>query len=195
VPLLVAFVWLLFRKMPASRGSLSKNALIISSSYLALTVMVKLAMLARVNHLTEEHGWHPRQALVAPAMFTPLLWSVVIDEGDHFLVGYVGVFDKEAPFRSIPANHQLLQQLGESDEVKLLTKFSKGYFVLEQDGDNFIWNDLRFGTNKGWLNENGQFIFSFRLMNEGKGITVERRAPAGVSIGDFGVLFSRALGN
>lgn len=199
IPLLVSFVWLLFRRNDlAARIRISKKALIISTGYLALTVAVKLFMVVRVDEAVRAQGVQAENVLVAPAVFTPLLWSIVIKEGDHFWVGYTSVLDTNGnvDFQSIPGNHHLLAQIGDFEEVGVLTKFSKGYFVLKQDGDNFIWNDLRFGTTKGWFGGDGEFIFSFRLAPDGQRLLVERIPPSGgISARDLELLLNRATGN
>ncbi len=199
VPLLVSFVWLLFKGRDFSnRIRWTKKALLISSGYLLLTVMVKLFMLFMVNREIEKRQIHADKLMVAPALFSPLLWSVIIQEGDHFLVGYAPLLSagNELELKAIASQHFLLAKMGKFTEIEQLSKFSKGYFALKQDGNNFIWNDLRFGTSKGWKNDESEFIFCFQLTANGPNLSVERIQPGnGVSFEDFNMLLKKSLGN
>lgn len=199
VPLLVSFIWLLIKAKPFDkRLNRSKTALMLSTFYLLITVAVKLVMLARVNAEAERQSIRAEQVMVAPGFFTPLLWSVVIKEGDRFLVGYTALLDtsKEIKFNEIPAQHHLLKSIESTGEVATLTKFSKGFFVIEEEGGNFIWNDLRFGTTKGWDSKDGEFVFSFELTPRGDQLSVEQRPiNREITSNDFNVLLNRATGN
>lgn len=199
LPLLISFVWLLAAGRPLEkRIRKSRVALIVSCSYLALTVVVKLAMLGRVHDELRRQSVAADRVLVAPAAFTTLLWSVVVKTGDTYRVGYASLLDSDRTidFDILEGNHEALQNLGQHEEVALLAKFSKGYFVLRREGDTFIWNDLRFGTTSGWFRKGGEFIFSFRLKPAGNSLYVERIRPErGVSGRDLDLLFQRTMGN
>lgn len=198
LPLLIAFVWLLVKGRPFDRRiKISRTALIISTSYLLLTVMIKLWVVAQVKQEMNQQQIEARKKLIAPAAFTTFLWSVIIEEGDHFLVGYYSLFDKKPiSFREIPSNHELLQAIDGYEETKMLVKFTKGFFVLKKNGANFILNDLRFGTSKGWFDLDADYIFSFILIPEGGSLAVKRKEPdGGIAQRDLSRLWERTFGN
>lgn len=199
VPLLVSFIWLLIKAKPFDKRLVrSKVALMLSTGYLLITVAVKLVMLARVNAETERQSIRAEQVMVAPGFFTPLLWSVVIKEGDRYLVGYAALpdADKEIVFHEILSQHHLLKPIGNTGEVAMLAKFSKGFFAIEEKGGKLIWNDLRFGTTKGWDSQDGEFVFSFELTpGENQLSVVQRPINREISSGDLKQLVNRATGN
>lgn len=198
LPLFVAFVWLLLKAKPLSRRRpISAVALVVSNCYLLITVFVKLWVLGKVNEeLTRQHVAAEKK-LVAPAAFTTFLWSVVVKEGDHFLAGYYSLFgDETIEFRRIPAQHRLLEELDKYPETAMLVKFAKGFFVLERNGDNFIFNDLRFGTAQGWDVPDAGYIFSFELKPHGDRLEVGRNEPErAIGWEDLARLFDRTFGN
>ena len=198
LPLLIAFVWLLATRMPFERRiKISRAALLISTSYLLLTVLIKFWVVARVEQEMSQQQIEARQKLIAPAAFTTFLWSVIIEEGDHFLVGYYSLFDeKPMTFREIPANHEWLKPIAGYEETEMLVKFTKGFFVLKKNGANFILNDLRFGTSKGWFDIDADYIFSFILIPDGNKLEVKRKEPeGGIARRDIARLWERTFGN
>lgn len=198
LPLLIAFVWLLAKWMPFNRRiKISRTALIISASYLLLTVLIKLWVVDQVKRGINQQQIEASQKLIAPAAFTTFLWSVIIEEGDHFLVGYYSLFDKKPiTFREIPSNHELLKSIDGYEETEMLVKFTKGFFVLKKKEANFILNDLRFGTSKGWFDLDADYIFSFILIPEGDRLEVKRKEPeGGIAKRDMDRLWDRTFGN
>ncbi len=198
LPLLVSFVWLLIRSKPLSRRKkLSGVALTISTCYLLATVMVKLWVAGKVNAEIERQNIAAEQKMIAPAAFTTFLWSVIIKEGDHFLVGYYSLFDKQGiRFKEIESNHGMLGAVAGYRETQMLASFAKGFFAIERQGVNFIWKDLRFGTSKGWFDVDADYIFMFRLTPQRNSLDVERVSPSGnIEKEDLSRLLHRTFGN
>lgn len=198
LPLLIAFVWLLVKGKPfEKRCQKSRTALIISSTYLLITVVIKLTILTRIDKELERQAIRSEKTMAAPAIFNTFLWSVVVQHGEEFKVGYASILDTKPniTFKSIPAQHNLLPPEGHSEEVDILRKFTKGYFVVENKGGQLVLNDLRFGTTRGWVDTGGAYIFSFVIKEENGEVSVERRpTEMNVSKADFDALMDRTLG-
>jgi len=198
LPLLIAFVWLLVKGKPfEKRYQKSRTALIVSSTYLLITVVIKLTILARIDNELERQAIQSEKIMASPAIFNTFLWSVVVQDGEEFKVGYASILDTkpDITFKSIPSQHHLLPVEGQSEDVDILRKFSKGYFVVEKTEGELVVNDLRFGTTRGWIDTSGAYIFTFVIKDENGVISVERRpTEIRLSKADLGVLMERTMG-
>jgi len=198
LPLLIAFVWLLVKGRPfEKRFRKSRTALIVSSAYLLITIIIKLTILFRVDNELERQTIQSEKVMAAPAIFNTFLWSVVVQDGDEFKVGYASILDTKPniTFKAIPSQHHLLPAEGQSEEVDILRKFSKGYFVVEKREEELILNDLRFGTTRGWIDTSGAYIFSFVIKAENGVISVYRSpTEMRLSKADLNALMERTMG-
>ena len=48
--------------------------------------------------------------------------------------------------------------------IERLMWFSRGYYTILEEAGELIFIDLRFGRSDGWLTDEGNFIFRFRLL-------------------------------
>lgn len=137
--------------------------------YLALTV---------VNHGQVKGAFEsalqaqdkPHEALfITPTIFNNLLWNAVVDDGDGYLLAQYSILD-EVPiqFHRVEKGWDLLHNLETDETLKVLRWFSAGYFnaVLRDDGSLQL-NDLRFGTFSGRGRDADDYIFRFKLIDQG----------------------------
>ena len=149
--------------------------------YLALTV---------VNHGQVKGAFEsalqvqnkPHEALfITPTIFNNLLWNAVVDDGDGYLLAQYSILD-EVPiqFHRVDKGWDLLHNFDTDETLKVLRWFSAGYFnaVLRDDGSLQL-NDLRFGTFSGRGLDADDYIFRFKLIDQGPDVPYGFGRPEG----------------
>ena len=137
--------------------------------YLALTVV----NYSRVYHTFEvalaEQGRTCEKFHITPTIFNNLLWNVVVDAGDEYLLAQHSILD-EIPitFHPVEKGYGLLHNLETDETLRVLRWFSAGYYnaVLRDDGSLQV-NDLRFGSFSGRGTDADDYIFRFKLIDRG----------------------------
>lgn len=160
LPLLFALLWALIRGKPDLAGHLDRiskacvAALLLSSLYLGWGMMTQNRIEARITQQIQQEGpaldLQQSKLLVTPALGSSLLWYVLVVDDEKARYGWVSLLgDNEKPVRwsNIERNVQLLgQEASQPELVKALTRFTHGFYALEQQEDSQILvKDLRMG--------------------------------------------------
>ena len=149
--------------------------------YLALTVVnhgqVKGAFKSALQAQDKPH----EALFITPTIFNNLLWNAVVDDGDGYLRAQYSILD-EVPiqFHRVDKGWDLLHNLETDETLKVLRWFSAGYFnaVLRDDGSLQL-NDLRFGTFSGRGLDADDYIFRFKLIDQGPDVPYGFGRPEG----------------
>lgn len=164
------------RHSPA-RTRLNYIGLGISTAYLLLTLLVKEKVNDIVVGEVERQNISYERYETRPAPLNIILWGSTIETEDGYYTGYYSFLDENTriDFIFYPKNHELLNQLPETSQIRKLKEMSGGWYTLQKgEGDTIVFNDLRFGTNKTW-EQGGEFIFSYTLTNtEGDEVIIEQ---------------------
>ena len=146
--------------------------LAVSSAYLVLTLGNKLW----VEHVFEQsaaaQGIEASQIFTKPSAFNNVLWTGVAEAPDGFYVGLYSLLDDDTHirFRHVPKNHDLLGRAASSKAVERLQWFSRGYYTVSRGPDGSVRvHDLRFPRSDLGLTDNGQYVFTFRLLTDATG--------------------------
>jgi inner membrane protein len=167
-PMLIASLALLFvRAASLNRKVWPKLGLTLSMLYLLLCGVNKLY----VNNITEKslrwQGIAARDYFVTPTPLNNLLWYIVVKDKNQYHVGYYSVLDQHLPpLHLIPQNDSLLEPYRESKTVQNLVRFSQDYYMLQEEGDMLLFNDMRFGQESGWIIPQAPYVFSFDIRQE-----------------------------
>ncbi len=164
LPFLFLVVLVLFQKRTAlKRKRYNRLGLIISSSYLVLTLVLKgISYKAFTNSLKSQHIVY-NDISVRPSPFNTILWTANIDTDDAYLIGNYSFFDtQEIHFESYPKNHERLGALLETDKIERLIAISEGWYTITEKEDVLYFNDLRFGLMSLDPKES-KFAFSYEL--------------------------------
>ena len=106
---------------------------------------------------------------ITPTIFNNLLWNVVVDAGDEYLLAQYSILD-EIPitFHPVAKGYDLLHNFDTDETIGVLRWFSAGYLnaVLRDDGSLQV-NDLRFGSFSGRGKDADDYIFRFKLVDRG----------------------------
>lgn len=207
LPLLVGSFWSLFRqrnKRPI-RPLGVQLGLLLSTSYLAFTLLSKFVVWQRFESSLAEHQISYQQMMTTPTPFNSLLWYCCVDSGDDVWMGYCSLLDpsqRKIHWQRLSKNRTLLPGFGEGAAGRRLLWFSRGYYRLLSVEGKPAFADLRFGrlsVGSGTDDaENPDYVFLFRLQPEelkGPYKDFTRRRPLNRSGSvPWAALYNRALG-
>ncbi len=174
LPFLVFLVLAMRQKRTSpKRRKYNRLGLIISSSYLVLTLVLKgFAYRTFISNLEKQNITY-EQIDIRPAPFSTILWTANIDVGNSYLIGSYSFFDsKPIHFESYSKNHKLLSELVVDEKVKRLMKITKGWYTISKTKDKLFFNDLRFGL-MSLDNDDEKFAFSYELNQTDDGLRVK----------------------
>lgn len=145
------------------RHHYNKIGLIISSSYLLLTFLLKWIAFNQFQTALEDQKIDYTQLDTRPSPLNTILWSANIETEDAYLLANYSFFDtKPITFETYPKNHRLLGNLSTNETVKRMIAISKGWYTITKSGNNLYFNDLRFGLLS--LKPNAQnFVFKYKI--------------------------------
>lgn len=164
LPFLTFCIIILFKKKGSpSRRKLNRLSLIISTFYLITTLVVKFMVNSKFESALKEQQISYSQISTRPAPFSILLWNANIDTKDSYLIGDFSFFDsKPISFKAYPKNRAVSAEIEDYDNVQRLIAISDGWYIIERKGDEWIFNDLRFGLIPR-KNDEPYFAFSYVL--------------------------------
>lgn len=171
----------------------------ISSSYLLLTVLLKLTAIPQFEAELERQNISYERMMTIPGPFNSFLWRALVETEDGFYQGNYSLFDdrsKKIEFQYLPRNTYLIEPVKDTRALDRLLWFSKGYYHANIVDGNLYMNDLRFGSYNSWAGDMYSFIFAFRIFEDDNGEVLfeQEQMPVDFRWSDFGVLLSRTLG-
>ncbi|CAM1364617.1 conserved membrane hypothetical protein [Tenacibaculum litoreum] len=151
------------RKGTAKRRKYNNLGLIVSTSYMAITIIIKGITYTKFEQALKEQGITYEEIVTKPTPFNTILWSANVETENAYLIGYYSFFDsKPIEFYSYPKNHHLLGAYKNDILVKRLIKITKGWYTISEKNNALYLNDLRFGLLSVRPNFQ-QFAFSFEI--------------------------------
>ncbi|MEZ4703448.1 MAG: metal-dependent hydrolase [Rhodothermales bacterium] len=185
VPLLVGVVGALFLKRRDPRRQwLNRAGLLLSTAYLALTVVNKAHVTSRFSEaLDQQYGGFERLT-TNPSLFNNLLWTGIAERADTLLVGTYSLLDDAGPirFEALPKRTGLIAPYLGDTPVQRLLWFSRGYFTVDSlAGGQLAFRDVRFPRSDLWLDQGGDYLFSFDLVLNPDATAVTTFHATGVS--------------
>lgn len=197
LPFLVFLILTLFQKRTSDkRRKYNRLGLIVSSSYLGITLILKGISYQKFTQALEDQNIKYSEIDTRPAPFNTILWQANVDTDDAYLIANYSFFDSQPiSFESYPKNHQLLGDLKDNDKIKRLIKIAEGWYVISTQNKQLYFNDLRFGLMSLDPKEK-DFAFKYQLTNA-KGNLEILETPR--SVGDarnlLSALWNRIWGN
>ena len=84
-------------------------------------------------------------------------------------------------FEYFPKNHDLINPFKADKEIQKLIHVSKGYYTITADGDDYLFQDFRYGRATSWLPNQAENAFTFEyriqkssLSNKPTNLTISR---------------------
>lgn len=182
VPFLICLLIALFLKPGSSARRKFNNAgLIISTTYMALTFVLKGIGYSNFSEGLKEQGIEYVEMDTKPTPLNTLLWNAQIETKTGFIMAYYSVLDGDKKIKfshEYAKNHHLLDPIREKKVVQQLIHIAAGWYTVEKEGDDLIFTDLRFGQI-GVDQDNSPFIWRYRLsLDEDGEVKVDRPQPS-----------------
>lgn len=174
LPFAIFLVLALFQNRTAVKRRTYVNlGLLVSSSYLVLTLILKGFAFKKFEQALDAQGVSYIEMDTRPAPFNTILWTANIETNNAYLIGNYSFFDsRPISFIEYPKNHDLLGNLASNDQIKRLIQITEGWYTIALNDGQLYLNDLRFGLIS--LDENEtKFTFSYRLVPDGDDVLVE----------------------
>lgn len=180
IPFLVFLILAMFQKRTSRKRRFYNNCgLIISSSYLVLTLILKGLSYKTFTKELKGKNINYSDIETKPSPLNTILWTANIETKDAFLIGYSSFFDKNPiEFSSYPKNHHLLGDLVHHPKTKRMIAITKGWYTINKKNDTLYFNDLRFGTLS--IEPNAQnFVFKYKIEVDKNGVPYFIEEPKG----------------
>lgn len=170
LPFLVFLLMAMFRKKDdPKRQKYNRLGLTVSTSYLALTFLLKGLSFYQFTDALEKQNISYQEVETKPAPMNTILWSANVKREKEFLIGSYSFFDQsEIKFSHYPKNHELINHLMDNEKMQRMIHISKGWFTITQKEDELYFNDLRFGLLSTEENASN-FVFQYRVVENNDG--------------------------
>lgn len=164
LPFLLFLILAMIRRRTDPRRLYYNNmGLIISSSYLLITLTLKGLSFVQFEKALEKQNIEYSEIETRPSPLNTILWSANVDTKDAYLIGDYSFFDsKEISFNTYPKNHHLLSELIQNEVIQRMIRISDGWYIISSENGELFFNDLRFGLMSLEPGSN-DFVFKYRI--------------------------------
>lgn len=178
VPFLVFLILALRQKRASSkRRRYNTLGLVISSSYLALTFLLKGFAFNAFEKALENQNIAYTEIQTRPSPMNTILWSANVEQEDQYLLGDYSFFDTQPiSFEAYPKNHNLLGTWTKDENVQRMIAISKGWYTINKVKDTLYFNDLRFGLFSVAPNAQN-FVFKYKMTLNENGVVEFTEEP------------------
>lgn len=197
IPLFISLIFVWRNKEFLVRRKYLIRGLVISSSYLLLTCVLKLFAVNKFEKALQNQKLNYQELIIKPTAFNCILWNANIATSKGYYLADYSLFDSQPiQFTFYPKNLKLEEKLVNSYDFQQLKKISEGWYLVSEQNNCLFFNDLRFGL----LNdnpENPQFAFSYQMIPMSDGIYWAEEVPKAKRDGKalLKKIFTRLKGN
>jgi inner membrane protein len=164
----IAFVMLLITgRRNVNRKFWWRFGTIMCTLYLGYCIQNKIRIDSEVKEIALKQNLKYSRMLTTPTPLNNWLWYIILRNDSGYNIGFRSVFDNKnkIDFHYFARNDSLLNPFRNSETVRKLIRFSKGYYSAEKWGDTLVFNDLRFGQIVGWYDPKEKFVFHYFLQD------------------------------
>ncbi len=178
LPFLVFLILAMRQKRTSEKRRFYNNmGLIISTSYLALTLVLKGISYTKFEAALATQNITYLHIDTRPSPLNTILWSANVQTEESYLLGNYSFFDTQPiDFDSYPKNHELLGSLVEDESVKRMITITEGWYTINKKDNTLYFNDLRFGL-LSITPKSDNFVFKYRLDVDTSGKVVFTEEP------------------
>ena len=165
LPFLTFLILAMLQKRTSSKRQFyNRMGLLISTSYLAFTFILKYRAFKEFETALDDQNISYLQMDTRPSPLNTILWSVNVETDDAYLLADYSFFDtKPISFVRYPKNHEFIKDLLFNEKMQRMIHVSKGWYTITKRDGKLYFNDLRFGL----LNlEPGSDTFVFQFLIE-----------------------------
>jgi len=199
VPFLILLIWARTRvRGEVLRSRLNYAGLVISSIYLALTVVNYFNVEDVLHDTLAADGIEAEATIIGPSILNNVLWSGTAKAAgkDLYYFSQYSLFDEQRrfePWTEIPGNHAWIAPYANDRDIRIIRWFTKDYYgVIPTDTAAQVQiADLRYGLIADDPNDPASYIFAWRVDTTVHPVRAWQR-NAGPDEGvDAGSLFSK----
>ena len=151
------------KRTAKKREFYNKMGLWVSSSYLALTFLLKWIAFSQIESALKTQKIDYTQIDTRPSPLNTILWSANVETKNAYLLGNYSFFDtKVITFESYPKNHDLLGDLTKNESIQRMISISEGWYIINKKNEFLYFNDLRFGL-LSLAPKSQDFVFKYRI--------------------------------
>lgn len=167
LPFLIFLIMAMRQKRNSSlRKKYNTIGLIVSSSYLLLTLILKGVTYIKFQNALADQKIDYIAMQTKPSAFNSILWTANVKTEEHYLIGHYSFFDSEPiQFVSYDKNHDLIEGIKNKPKMQRMIKISENWFTISQEGEKLYFNDLRFGLMSLSPAAN-TFVFSYEILDK-----------------------------
>ncbi len=151
LPLLIGVLITAFKR--SGRTFANTAGLVLSTGYALWSVAAQAYVTEVVENSPQAQGLGGEQIMVTPTPFNTVLWRVVLMRDDHYEEGFYSLLDplvaadRPLKFTQYDRGRNLEARTREFDYANAIRDFSKGFYVLADDGRYLSISDLRMGQH------------------------------------------------
>ena len=171
VPFIVFLILAMFQKRTSKKRRFYNNmGLILSTSYLAITLLFKFVTYKKFEAALIEQNIAYTQMDTRPTPMNTILWSANVATKDAYLIGSYSLFDSQPiVFNKYAKNHELIADFIDNDKMQRMINISKGWYSITKKNNDLYFNDLRFGLLS--MEPNAQdFVFQYKFESDSNGV-------------------------
>jgi inner membrane protein len=177
IPLLISLILVWKNKDFIVRRKYLIRGLVISSSYLLLTCILKLFAVHQFENALQNKNLVYQELIVKPTALNCILWNANISTKNGYYLADYSLFDSQTiHFTFYPKNKSLEEKLINSFDFQQLKKISEGWYLVTEQNQRLYFNDLRFGLLNN-SSKNTQFAFSYQMIPMSDGIYWAKEVP------------------
>lgn len=198
VPFLFCLIMVMrYKRTNPKREKWNRLGLILSTSYLMLTVLVQQAVRLKFEDALQRENIAYVRKIVKPSPFNIILWNTVVEAETGYFIGDYSFFDSQPiTFDFYPKQEELIAEIESAKVIRQLQWISEGWWLITASERKLFLNDIRFGllsTDR----KKPEFSFSYELINQDDSVravevTNKSKGRAKQLLGD---LWKRMKGN
>ena len=154
LPLLIGAAWVFFKPAEKFSTRLLSGALLLSSSYLAWSVLAQSHIERTLAPAIRSAFGADAKTLVVPTPLNTLLWRVlVVRANGDYAEGYYSLLNPSVQVRwqHYSGHGELLEALAQNPNLQRLQWFTHGFLAAEQIGSQVVIKDLRMGAQEAYV--------------------------------------------
>ena len=186
-PLLIA-LWLSYRNSADHQGRYASVALLASSAYLGLTMLVQAHAKEIATESLSQQNISTDNIIVAPFPFS-LIWRIVAMENDNYYEGFYSLFDesRSPTYVKFESGRKIIDNNQHLWSTRRLDWFTRGMMAATVDQDQLVINDLRMGIENSYV-----FRFAVAQKSSNDFTAIESRLlPMSIDTQRMKALFNR----
>lgn len=201
LPFLLCVIAVSFLSRHATiRAKINYFGLIISTSYLLLTMVFKGITYQKFTNSLEQQNIPYQRIETGPTPLNSILWFANVETETQYMIGLYSLMDNDddIKFYAFNKNPVLRKKLQNFETIKKLNHFAKDWYLLSETESGYDYTNLRFGAMAA-KDGKPNYIFKYKLTIDDKKMIWKEDFNRKEKMGDmksvFTALWGRIKGN